>query len=163
LVLSAAPSVVASVPTDINATVLSGGKPVANVTLDWSATQGTFARKAGVTDANGLGKAVFFSNDAGSIEIQVTSHKDGYNTTSTSLPIKITAATAGITTTQTSAGSPGFTFFGLSLFVLIGIAVAVVAAAGVIVFFMIRRRRRGASSDSEGFDEGDLGDILGEG
>ncbi len=162
LVLSSAPSVLASIPTDVIVTVLSGETPVSNMTLDWSATQGTFARKAGTTDAEGIGKAVFFSNDAGSVEIKVTSYKEGYNITSASLTINVTPSVTETLTDQTSAGSSGFTFFGLSSFVLIIIVVVIVAAVGAIVFFMIRRRRRGAKG-GEGFGESDLGNILGEG
>ncbi|MBI2936877.1 MAG: Ig-like domain-containing protein [Thaumarchaeota archaeon] len=165
LVLSSAPSILASAPTDISATVLSGSTPISNVTLNWTATHGSFARKAGATGTDGIGKAVFFSNDAGSVEIKVTASREGYNATLTSFTISVTTASAETATTQTSAGSPGFTFFGLDFFVLIGIIAVAVAAVGAVVFFMIRRRRRGASggSDGEGFGEGDLGDILGEG
>ncbi|MCL4436096.1 MAG: Ig-like domain-containing protein [Thaumarchaeota archaeon] len=165
LIISSAPSIVASAPTDINATVLSGNTPISNVTLDWTATHGSFARKAGATGANGIGRAVFFSNDAGSVEIKVISSKAGYNSTSASLTINVTPASAGTDTIQTAAGSPGSAFFGLNFFVLIGIIAVVVAAVGAVVFFMIRRRRRGAKggNNGEGFGEGDIGDILGEG
>jgi len=145
--------------------VISGSTPISTVTLNWTATHGSFARKAGATGTNGIGNAVFFSNDAGSVEIKVTASKVGYNTTSASFTVNVTPAFTETTTAQTSAGSPGFTFFGLDFFVLMGIIVVAVVAVGAVVFFMIRRRRRGAhgGSDGEGFGEGDLGDILGEG
>ena len=165
LVLSSARSILTSAPTDVNVTVISGSTPISTVTLNWTATHGSFARKAGATGTNGIGNAVFFSNDAGSVEIKVTASKVGYNTTSASFTVNVTPAFTETTTAQTSAGSPGFTFFGLDFFVLMGIIVVAVVAVGAVVFFMIRRRRRGAhgGSDGEGFDEGDLGDILGEG
>lgn len=152
-------SVNMSKPIGINVTVLSGNQPVQDVDLSWRNTMGTLTRADDKTDVDGVGEAIFFSNEAGTAEINITASKKGYVDASGSLTIDIqTPPVVTVTNTiPTTTEESGFTLFGLNLYVIIGLVGAMVVGVGVIVFFMFRSlRRRG----SEEFDEGELGELL---
>ncbi|MFQ6134223.1 MAG: Ig-like domain-containing protein, partial [Nitrososphaerales archaeon] len=152
-------SIQTSKPTEINITVLSGDQPVQDATLSWKTTKGTLTRTAEKTDADGVGAAVFFSNEAGTAEINVTASKQGYVDASNSLTIDIQAPPVITTpdTTVTTTEQPGFTIFGLHLYTIFGLAAVMIIVIVVAVLFMIRRlRRRGG----EELGEGELEELL---
>jgi hypothetical protein len=152
-------SVHMSKPIGINVTVLSGNQPVQDVDLSWRNTMGTLTRADDMTDVDGMGEAIFFSNEAGTAEINVTASKKGYVDASGSLTIDIqTPPVVAVTNTiPTTTEESGFTLFGLNLYVVIGLVGAMISGVAAIVFFMFRGlRRRG----SEELDEGELGELL---
>ncbi len=144
-----------SEPVLINVTVLSSGKPVQNATLSWKAAKGNLGRASEKTGAGGVGSAVFFSNEEGTVKLNVTASKQGYISALTSITIGIkaaaavpstTATTTSETTTQTTQEP---TVGGLNLYLVLGLA-AVLIVVILVAVLLLRRRRRGKAAPVEG-------------
>jgi len=116
-------------PITLTVTTTSDGSPVEGASIIWSTNLGSLAQTASLTDREGKGKAVFFSNTPGSAEIEVSVKKEGYTPVKTSIKITVKEVQQLVTT---PSESPPF---------LIWVTAAVVASIiGAIIFFRIRRR-----------------------
>ena len=76
-------------PITLTVTVTSDGSPVEGALITWSTNLGNLAQKSRLTDKEGKGSAVFFSNIAGSAEVVVNVVKEGYIPEKTSIKIDV--------------------------------------------------------------------------
>jgi len=155
----------AAQPTYVNVTVYSGDTAVEGATLTWSTDLGVLSHVSETTGPDGGGSAVFFSNDAGSAEINVTVSKMGYVNKSASISIEVeptppptvTPELNTTTTTTTTTTEGGFSILGFQInpLLLLGVGVTVGVVILVSMMMVIRRLRRGGGGmeELEGFVE----------
>ena len=109
---------------EIQATVLSGGIPVAGADLNWTATRGSLRYATRTTDENGQATALLLAGEAGDGTITVSASKPGYVGAEWAAPVSVVAAGEKAPVAPTLGGLPVLYWFLALGALLVGYLVA---------------------------------------